>query len=555
MPKTSVSISFGLVDVTAKSDTTASASEHQPFSDPRDLSLEGVYPAAAATLEKDYWKLDGTFVPFPDKPENTSWGLWSYQMSGENRKFSSPIVLTLTFQNLHESRGLTFEFNPYGNDYCNDLNIKWYKGSTLIADKSFAPDNWRYSCMNKVVNYNKIVVTFYGMNKMYRYLKLQNIQHGVTKSFDNSELENTKVLEEVNLMSTELSINTLDFTVHCKDDEFNIFNPQGVYDLLQKKQQLSVEGTKDGKLMNMGYFYVDEWENDNGIADISAQDAIGIMDGTMFNGGMYKNIDAKDLIDEVMKDAGFGYSLSSSLADVKVSGYLARSSHREALQQIAFAIGAYVDTSRGGMVKICAQPENVPAVALGMNRRITGEKVSLRSYVSGVSVTEHTYAVEDEISELYKGELEAGENLITFSNPATSITCSGAAIKESGVNYCIVNVTSAGEVIINGKKYADSQSVVTVKTDDIEAGEKENIEEVTGATLVGKHNSLEVANRLLNYYQNRIQQNMSFILDTETAGETVSVEVSEGVFRNTVIESLETDLTGGFITTAVTAGA
>ena len=78
---------------------------------------------------------------------------------------------------------------------------------------------------------------------------------------------------------------------------------------------------------------------------------------------------------------------------------------------------------------------------------------------------------------------------------------------------------------------------------------------MTGATLVGKHNSLEVANRLLNYYQNRIQQNMSFILDTETAGETVSVEVSEGVFRNTVIESLETDLTGGFITTAVTAGA
>lgn len=34
------------------------------------------------------------------------------------------------------------------------------------------------------------------------------------------------ILEEVDLLSSEISINTLDFTVYSEDDDFNIINPQ-----------------------------------------------------------------------------------------------------------------------------------------------------------------------------------------------------------------------------------------------------------------------------------------------------------------------------------------
>ena len=71
MPKTSATISFGLIDVTAKPDTTVTASDKQSFIDVQDLALDGVCPAPSATLEKDYWKLDGSYEPFPDSPQYT----------------------------------------------------------------------------------------------------------------------------------------------------------------------------------------------------------------------------------------------------------------------------------------------------------------------------------------------------------------------------------------------------------------------------------------------------------------------------------------------------
>ena len=47
--ETGVSISFGLVDVTAKQDTTAAMPDRKAFIDPQDLSLEGVYAPKVAT--------------------------------------------------------------------------------------------------------------------------------------------------------------------------------------------------------------------------------------------------------------------------------------------------------------------------------------------------------------------------------------------------------------------------------------------------------------------------------------------------------------------------
>ena len=54
---TGVSISFGLVDVTAKQDTTAVCKDRKAFIDPQDLALEGVYAPKTATLERNYFRL------------------------------------------------------------------------------------------------------------------------------------------------------------------------------------------------------------------------------------------------------------------------------------------------------------------------------------------------------------------------------------------------------------------------------------------------------------------------------------------------------------------
>lgn len=554
MPKTSATISFGLIDVTAKPDTTVTASDKQSFIDVQDLALDGVCPAPSATLEKDYWKLDGSYEPFPDSPQNTSWGIWSNSMSDENGIFSVPPVIELSFQNVHKTAGLTFEFCPYGNNYCNHMLIQWYLDDAVIKEAEFYPAAWRCEYRCTVEKYNKLIITFYSTNKPYRYLKVQNIQHGINEYFSEDEIETASVLEEVDISALELSVNTLEFRLRTANDDFDIFNPKGLYNLLQKKQQLCVEGYVDGGLINFGYFYLDNWNDDEGETELTAQDAIGIMSNTTFKGNIYEGVKALNVIDEIMNDAGFGYSVDSRIGDMKISGWLPICTHREALQQVAFALGAYVDTSRGGMVRIRFGADEDVIYNIGMDRKAVGSSATLKEYISGVSITEHSYVLGTTVEELYKGNLYAGDNEITFSEPSVVTAVSGGTLKESGVNYCIVNMTADGEVIVKGKKYTDNTSVITVNADTVAAGEKENIKTVTDATLINNKNSLYVAQMLLNSYQKRIEQNLSFVLNRETVGSNASVEVYKDYFKNAVITKLETDLVNGFVTKAVVIG-
>ena len=554
MPKTSATISFGLIDITAKPDTTVTASDKQSFIDVQDLALDGVCPVPSATLEKDYWKLDGSYEPFPDSPQNTSWGIWSNSMSDENGIFSVPPVIELSFQNIHKTAGLTFEFCPYGNNYCNHMLIQWYLDDAVIKEAEFYPAAWRCEYRCAIEKYNKLIITFYSTNEPYRYLKVQNIQHGINEYFSEDEIETASVLEEVDISALELSVNTLEFRLRTANDDFDIFNPKGLYNLLQKKQQLCVEGYVDGGLINFGYFYLDNWNDDEGETELTAQDAIGIMSNTTFKGNIYEGVKALNVIDEIMNDAGFGYSVDSRIGDMKISGWLPICTHREALQQVAFALGAYVDTSRGGMVRIRFGADEDVIYNIGMDRKAVGSSATLKEYISGVSITEHSYVLGTTVEELYKGNLYAGDNEITFSEPSVVTAVSGGTLKESGVNYCIVNMTADGDVIVKGKKYTDNTSVITVNADTVAAGEKENIKTVTDATLINNKNSLYVAQMLLNSYQKRIEQNLSFVLNRETVGSNARVEVYKDYFKNAVITKLETDLVNGFVTKAVVIG-
>lgn len=554
---TEATISFGLIDVTAKQDTTASITDKQSFIDPQDLALEGVYAPKVGTFEHNYFVLDGTYKLFPDNPENYTWGIWSESKSGADGSFEVPPVLTLTFTEQHSSKGLVIEFNPYGNNYCNNLNIKWYNGSTLLYNEDFTPDKWKYCCEKTVTDYNKVVITFNSTNIPYRFLKIQNIQHGIVKDFGSDEIKSADLLEDIDLSGLTLPANTLDFTVYSKDDNFNIFNPQGIYTLLQKKQQLSLTGRKNGTEYNLGTFYVDEIEmQSDKLLNITAQDGIGVMDGTYFKGGIYTNKNAGDLIDELMTEAGFGYTIESSLSDKTITGYLPIMSHKEALQHISFAIGGYVSTARSGTINIKAFPDlSTEAVTvLGRERKFTGTTVKMRELVTGVDVTYHSYTKSTEAKEIKKVTLAVGTNTITFDNPVADITVSNGTLTESGANYCVITATSEDECTIFGKEYNDTTDIVSVRMAQLPAGDKENII-AADSTLLNVYNAKEAAQRLYDYYQYRIEQSLKLVINgDETVGQIADVETEYGVYRGSIIENMDINLCGGFVTKVVTVG-
>lgn len=539
-------ISYCLVDVTAKEDSAPICQDKQPFIDMAQLKRNNLEVDKYGTGELNQFVLDGSMKLFPDNPSLKDFGLWSLSKSDEKGVFKTPITLTVDFKENHSSLGLTFFFMAKTNDYCNSLNIKYYNGvGNLLLDKNFAPNEPIYFAEGKVTDYRKVVITFNGTNYPFRYLKLAEVKYGALKIFNRDDIVTANILEEVDPTSSTLSINTLEFTAHSKD--FSLLDPQGLYSLIQKKQDIEVSLYQDNVKRDMGTFYLEEPESQSDdTVTMSCVDALGIMDQTDFKGGLYVDKLAKELITEIMASAGFGFELNNSFDTVTVTGWIPICTHRVALQQVAFAIGAIVDCSRSSKVRIYPIPI-LSTTSIGKDRKIQGHNVKQRSLVTGVEVIVHKYIASTESTELYKGVLPIGTHEIVFSEPKHTLNVTGGTILSSNVNYAKINVTTAGEVTLAGKNYNDTTSIVGVYMPELPANEKQNTLQVDVATLVSTNNARAVAQRLFNYYQKRYEDTGDIILQNEEVGKMVTMESLSNKSIKGIVESMDINLTGGYI--------
>ena len=554
--KTKTQIEFGFVDVTAKSDSDLSITDKQEFVDLEDLKQDDIEEVKYATLERNQFALDGTFELMSEKLDNMC--LWSGSMSNEAGVFENPPVLTITFTEPHSSLGLTFLFSKTG-DYCNHLNITYYdKDGKLINDADFSPDDYKYVCNNIVENYQKIVIVFHSTNNPCRYLKLYQILYGANKTFEGESLVSASILEEIDLLSSEISINTLDFKVYSEDDEFNIINPRGFYSLLQQRQAFKVKELmlKENKEIDMGTFYLDTWKNENNkIMQFGAIDLIGIIDKTTFYGGMYVNVLFEKLIKSIMTSANVteeNYEIQEDLKEIQMTGYIPVCTHREALQQLVFAVGAVVDCSRSDKIKIYTIVDREDNNTIEQTNIFQGtKKVEQNEIVTEVAVTAHNYVKGTEIDEVFKGTLSEGNNRVLFDNPVHDLSCTGGTIIENNCNYAIVNCTSETEVIITGYKYIDSTQEISAELEGIGIGSKLNTLNIKSAYFINKNNAQTIAKKVLDYYQKTYKTEFNFILQGESLTQDVAID-SDEFNRQLVghIKKLDIDSTGGYLASA-----
>jgi hypothetical protein len=553
MAKTDCIIQFGLVDVTMKGDSTLVISEMQPFINPDDLKQNFIKTKNYATLEPDKWRADGLFSTIDEKSYG-GFGLWSLNQSNAIGVFDTPVIMTITFGSLHTTKGITLDFSPY-EDWSNEVNIKWYSGATLKINKTFYPDKNIYLCEQLVEAFGKLVITFVKTSKPYRYLKLKRIIYGEEVTFSGETLVSATVLEEINPISSELSINTLNFRLLSNDAKFSIINPQGIYAALQQMQPISVTENIDGVEQGMGTFYLTEWENQSETQiKMEAVDLVGIMDKTMFKGDVYSGVLSQDIIGMIMNSISVPYEIHESLKNIPIDGWIPHCTHREALQQVAFALGAMVDTSRNVLVSIIPMPSVVEST-ITLAEKLTGGKVTLLPFVTGVELLEHNFVRGTESVSLYNGPLSTGTYTIFFNEPAHTLSITGGTIASGGANHAVIIVPSTATVQLNGKKYIDTSVIVAKNNPNLVATDKTNILNVSGAYMISKRNSTDAINRIYNYYQNRIQQEFSLLPKDINIGEYSNIETIYETTKLAIIESLEIDLVGGFVQKVVAKGA
>ena len=492
-----VAIRYGDVAPEAKENFYPESSE-QAFDTLAQLQQYNLnFPNYANPCELYSVVLDGTASAFPSVPENANLGLWSEQISNDDGTFTEPIVLELESVGQYSSQGLTLTFDTYNGIFSTKVGIKWLRitgeGITTLDEKEFTPDNAFYFCRNFVENYNKVVITFYSLNMPKNRLKLRVIDYGYGTIFYGDELRGVKLIQEIDPISTQISINTADFTLDSKSDmeySFQAKQPLSVYFNGQLKATTFVKkSTRKAKRL---------WS-------IQSEDYIGLLDSIPYYGGIYTNKNAVELLTDIFTVAKVPYNIDEVFADATVTGYIPFTTCRDALMQVAFAIQAVVDTSNSEVVRVFALEEDVKQT-IPLDRIMQGQNFADDETITRVEILSHLYRETDERIVVYEAsESGAGQNIfVKFSEPLRDleihngtfvIDAQGNELK--GENYAIININSDGW--LRGYKYEHLTQTKGMSNPVVLASEIEKVVAIDNATLVSQHNIDNVLEKCYNW--------------------------------------------------------
>lgn len=541
------------IDVTALADATITTNDNQGIGSV-GLFADQTASSDYGTFELNQFILDGSKSVMPDNPNDIAF--WSEALSKDDCTFETNPKITITFKEQHMSAAITlyFEDNPP-----EELKITWYTiAGTKLVTETFCPNSLIYVCNTQVQNYGKIEIEFVRTSFPHRYIKLQYILYGKYIVWDKDMIQTAKVQEDIDVTSATLSINEADISIVDINNDFDAENENGAWKSVQKTQKVTLSEFKNGNMIPMGAFFIDDFSFSKNIAKFKLVDVVGLLDKyTFYEGQVYNNVRAEVILNAIFSTAGIKkYTIDEEVGNILLSGYLAIQTCRKALQQVCFACGAVADDSRSDTIKVY-KPDRYVKSTVGTDRKFNGNtKVSLEKYISGVNIEMKNYALEEKNSDIYKKTLPAGDTKITFSSPylPSSITASVGTLKEVKTNYLIINMPDAGQCHITGIKYANTTFSYEKRVDKIESGETENIKKYSGCTIYNADILPDIAAYLLDYHALRKKVGMKYLVDLEQVGNWANINSIGGKTSTTLIESQTLDLTGGFIATATCMG-
>ena len=569
--KTEFFVDYDLFDTTALQDGRESTESNSVFADIRKIK-EGIQAPDYGTLEHNFFVLDGSKDEFPDEPDDLAYysrefiqSDSSYQYCGDEmyagddlggvieENYSKQSVVVQFTEN-HTSYGITLHFL---SEYPLEIEIIWYDLlGYMKSRKRFYPDSPVYFCKNQVEEYGRIEIRFLHALP-YHNAKLQYIEYGTKITWGADSIKSGKLVNDTDPISDKIKTDKLTFDFVDKEDDFNIGNADGLHRTFQKRQQMFPYEIVQGKKIPLGTFFLDTNSTTRNISKISAIDYKGMLSNTDFKEGRIYNGDlAGGIIGEIMAAAGItDYEVDQETADTPLYGTLKIQSCQKALREVLFACGSIINTSHRTGAEI---HKNNRLVTANISRsRKFSTTLQTDHYISDVNVKYKTWRLDDKVSEITKGTYGIGTHTIQLTNPASKMTASAGRIIKQMPYYVVLEITAdtRSEIVISGQKYIGEELAVLSSIEHIKSGEVRSTKTFSG-TLLDFEAAQRVADSILDHYQLQQIIKTKHLAGDEKTGDWAEIENTVLDHANFVaaIESLSTDLTGGFISTAKCRG-
>ena len=464
--KTTATVTFEIIDVTAADDATESATSEASISRIEQTTdnirqMDGKY----CTNEDDYTLLDGSFTLPPASTDGSfQVGWWSNALSQSDKTYAVTQVLTFDFTVDHSSIGITVTFDKGTNEYAEDFTIEAYdSGASLISSVSVTGNTEsKYVWEQNLADYRQIVVSITKWGNPFRRARVTEVDFGIVEEYNGDDLISMKVLEELNTTSAEVSANEMQFTVDNQDKRFNILNPTGIEQFLQRKQKITATiGVQkvSGAFENipMGVYYLTEWKSDAGTltTTFTAQDILNLLEQSIWRKSDLTTKNLKDLAEEILDDAGIeDYDVDTALSSINVTDYIPIVSHRQALQNVAVAGEAVIYSDRDGKL-IIKQLSNTPSgKEIDLDNVYIAPAIKLDKLYNIVDINVYDFIIGGSET-AYSGSVDISgtqDVIIEYKEPFTSVSAvvTGGTLNSATyyTNSATLNITASGTVNI-----------------------------------------------------------------------------------------------------------
>lgn len=543
-----------VMDLTIEATKNESTVTNTSASDRGDIGVikEVISRDNVGILEDNTFLLDGSLGNAED---DFKIGMWSSYLSQDNCEFAPnevpTLIVTLPDDASAEAKkiyGMDFLFYE---DYPDMMRIK-FEGNAIVDGKTFTyyPNKLHFFASANVPVFKKATITFLKTRKPNQSIKLEYLTFGKLCIWENDDVIHGTVNEEIDITGATLPINTASVSILDKDNDFDVLT-NGAWQYIKTNQKAEITEKIDGKEIPIGEFFVTTWNTKDNETTFEMNDAISLLDLTQYYGTYHENIMAYDLFEEVLEDSGVQYQISDVYRTMPLHGVLPTSTRREALQKVAFSVGAIVDTSRGSIIKVFPPDRNVDSYVM-INRKFSGETTAeLDEFVSGVSIVCKQYSKSSTLSTVKTLDVPKGKNVIKLDKNYANLRYEkdGTTIYSPYCDCIITEYTADATITIKGYELIESEIVVS---DDIESTDMQNVKTFGTISIWDDEIIKQTLSKLIKWFALRQKVSMSYLVDSEKVGEWIGIQSANNTskYAVTCINAQSIDLTGGFIATA-----
>ena len=324
-----------------------------------------------ATLENDYFKVDGSMVFLPknsglyqlqDAPLTTNALVdsivFKFIDGGRNKHWyngSTEIDKTVELS----IKGITIDFGEY---YPTEFTI-----TTDAKEITYTNDSSTFTTSDVLGDTAQFKITPITMVGGNQRLRIESIQMGVGLTYTNNDISSSTFEEFVNGVSNETSYQNLSVEILDNNNVYNVDDDNSFINFLETGQDISVSYgmTLDNdsvEWIKKATLKLSDWKSERNKMTFSATDLLSTTEDEYSLGYKIYTRTAHDEAVSILQDLGLEpdeYVLDDCLKDISLTNPMPKATHKECLQLLCNASRCIFYQDEDGKIVIKANFANV----------------------------------------------------------------------------------------------------------------------------------------------------------------------------------------------------